>query len=333
MRGRFVAFAAIVAAGGMLGWGVQGRTPHPDRGRATDAVAASVPNHDGSPAKAGDSAHAAVTNHPDSLRGTRVDGAVHLNARGAPIADRELRRLFDYFISRIGERDEQQIRGDLESYLEAGFAPTAVAQVMVWFDSYMTLERSAASLATTGGDPRAAVVRLRALRQERMGEAIAEAWWGDEDRYLDYTLARQDLIDDRSLDIAQRQRQLVELERTLDPARLALIQQQDQAELSLRQSEDYALRNVPAAQRFAERERQYGSEAAQRLADLDAQRNQWDGRLRDYALQRQKIMGNTSLSIAQRDQQLQSLLNRGFDANERRRVDVMARNNLLPRLN
>ncbi|MGO1070392.1 lipase secretion chaperone [Lysobacter sp. CA199] len=276
---------------------------------------------------------AAATEHPDSLRGTGVDGAVRLNARGAPIADRELRRLFDYFISRIGERDEQQIRGDLKAHLDAGFAPAAVAQVMVWFDSYMTLERSAASLAAAGGDPRAAVARLRALRRERMGEAIAEAWWGDEDRYLDYTLARQDLIDDRSLDAAQRQQKLAELERTLDPARVALIQQEDQAELSLKQSEDYAKRNVPAAQRFAERERQYGSDAARRLADLDAQRAQWDRRLRDYAQQRHKIMADASLSIAQRDRQLQSLLSRGFDANERRRVDVMVRNDLLPPLN
>ncbi|QWF17002.1 lipase secretion chaperone [Lysobacter capsici] len=258
---------------------------------------------------------------------------MHLSARSAPIADRELRRLFDYFISRIGERDERRIRDDLEAYLETGLAPAAVAQVMAWFDSYMTLERSAAALAAAGGDPRAAVVRMRALRRERMGEAIAQAWWGDEDRYLDYTLARQDLIDDRSLDTAQRQRKLAELEQTLDPARLALIQQDDQAELSLRQSEDYARRNVPATQRFAERERQYGSQAARRLAELDAQRNRWDGRLRDYARQRQMILGDTSLSSAQREQRLQSLLNRGFDANERRRVDALARNDLLPRFN
>jgi len=140
------------------------------------------------------------------------------------------------------------------------------------------------------------------------------------------------VIDDRSLDAAQRQRKLAELERTLDPARLALIQQDDQAELSLRQSEDYARRKVPAAQRFAERERQYGADAARRLAELDAQRDRWDGRLRDYARQRRKIMADASLSAAAREQRLQSLLNQGFDANERRRVDAMTRNDLLPDL-
>jgi lipase chaperone LimK len=331
MRGRFVAVAAIAALGAILWWGVPNGTPRPDRAHASDDASA-VSNDAGSPARAGDSAPVVVTKHPDSLRGTGVDGVVHLSAHGAPIADRELRRLFDYFISRIGERDERRIRGDLAAYLQARFAPAAVAQVLVWFDSYTTLERSAAALASAGGDPRATVMRLRALRRERMGEAIAEAWWGDEDRYLDYTLARQAVIDDRSLDAAQRQRKLAELERTLDPARLALIQQDDQAELSLRQSEDYARRKVPAAQRFAERERQYGADAARRLAELDAQRDRWDGRLRDYARQRRKIMADASLSAAAREQRLRSLLNRGFDANERRRVDAMTRNDLLPGL-
>lgn len=313
----------------MIVWGAQNRAPQSLRLR--EDVVARLSNDTAVQARTSvvSSWPRAGSRPGDSLRGTAIDGAVHLNANGAPIADYALRRLFDYFISRIGERNERQIRGDLKSHLEAKLAPAAVVQVLVWFDAYVTLERSSAALATQGGDMRAAVMRLRALRRERMGEEIAEAWWGDEDRYLDYTLAREDLLADRSLDAAQRWRKLAELDRTLDPARLTLRTEDEKAERSFLQSEDYAQRGVSATQRFAEREREYGAEAARRLAELDTQRSQWDNRVNEYAAQRGRILGNPSLTQVQRDQQLNQLLARAFNETERKRVDVLVRNNLL----
>ena len=45
-----------------------------------------------------------------SLRGTEVDGSVLLNAHGKVVLDPGMRRLFDYYLSLIGERDLIQIR-------------------------------------------------------------------------------------------------------------------------------------------------------------------------------------------------------------------------------
>lgn len=323
--------AVVVAAGGLIWWGARDGALHSTsaapqaRGDVGSmAVGPGVEQGKGSAVQARAGAR-------DSLRGTQVDGAVHLDAKGRPIADRELRRLFDYFLSRIGERNEQQIRADLDAYLSAKYAAAAIAQVLVWFDSYVTLQRSSVSLTGEAGDPRTAVARLRALRAQRMGPQIAEAWWGDEDRYLDYTLARQDLLADASLSVQERERRLAELDGSLDPARLALRKQDDQAEHVMAQNEDYAQRQVPAEQRYAEREREYGDAAAQRLAELDQKRAQWDGRLREFAVARQGILGDTRLSAVQRESQLSELLARRFDSNERLRVDAMARNGLLPK--
>jgi lipase chaperone LimK len=331
MRGRIVLLAVAIAAGGLLWWGAQGRAPHlattQARGDAViDESAAETAPMQGDAA----TAMAAATTR-DSLRGTAADGAVHVDAKGRPVADRELRRLFDYFISRIGERNEQQIRADLLAYLGARLDQGAVAQVLAWFDSYVTLQRSASALAGEGGDPRAAVARLRSLRAQRMGEQIAQAWWGDEDRYLDYTLARQDLLADSSLSAEERARRLGELDQSLDPSRQALRREEDAAQRTLSQSEDYIRRDVPAAQRYAEREQEYGAQAAKRLAALDQQRAAWDGRLRDYASARKSILSDTRLSPAQRESRLSELLAHRFDATERLRVDALARNDLLPR--
>src|SRR5260221_12570780 len=65
---------------------------------------------------------------PDSLRGTQVDGVVHLDANGQPLADRDLRRMFDYFLTRLGERDAVAIRGDLAAYLRGALHLDAAAQ-------------------------------------------------------------------------------------------------------------------------------------------------------------------------------------------------------------
>ena len=47
---------------------------------------------------------------PASLRDSEPDGAVTLDANGRVIVSRELRRLFDYFLSALGERDVAAIR-------------------------------------------------------------------------------------------------------------------------------------------------------------------------------------------------------------------------------
>ena len=52
-----------------------------------------------------------------SLRGTEADGGVSLDASGNVVLDLRLRRLFDYYLSLIGERDRAQIRQLLDAYL------------------------------------------------------------------------------------------------------------------------------------------------------------------------------------------------------------------------
>jgi len=70
--------------------------------------------------------------------------------------------------------------------------------------------------------------------------------------------------------------------------------------------------------------------ASQCLAELDAGRAQWQDRLRSCSAQRQRILANTALTPAQRAQQINVLLARQFDFNERQRVDVLTRNGMLP---
>ncbi|ALN79696.1 proteobacterial lipase chaperone family protein [Lysobacter antibioticus] len=318
------AFAAMLAGG----WWLSSR----DEGSAmTSSAVTGVRDIDPPLAvavSAGASA-ASIGARADSLRDTEVDGGVRVDARGRPQPDRELRRLFDYFLSRTGEQSPEAIRVALIAHLQPHLAADALATVLAWFDAYVALERDSVAAGHEARDMEAAVARVRSLRRERLGAELAQAWYGEEERAYDDALARRRLLADRSLDEATRARRVAELDARLDPQWQAERAQGLELDSAVRQSRAFEARRVDAATRYAEREALYGREAAQRLAQLDARKAQWQDRLRRYAAQRQRVLADTALSDSQRRQRMASLL-QGFDANERRRVDALARNGLLP---
>src|SRR5690554_4214362 len=56
---------------------------------------------------------------PTSLRGTEVDGELLVDARGNLVLTSQVRHLFDYFLSLIGEESSQQARQRIRDHLTA----------------------------------------------------------------------------------------------------------------------------------------------------------------------------------------------------------------------
>lgn len=265
----------------------------------------------------------------DSLRDTQIDGAAALDALGRPRADRELRRLFDYFLARSGEQPPEAIRSALALHLHPQLPPPALATVLAWYDAYVALERDSVATAQAAGGADAAFERVRALRRERLGIALADAFYAQDE--ADYRLAQQRAQARGALsaesDPAQRARRAAELndEAAAAPALQASAQWHD----ALAQQQRFERDGADPAARYAAREAQFGAAAAQRLGELDQQRAQWQLRLRSYAAQRQRVLADGGLSQDQRRRRLDALL-AGFDPNERRRVDALTRNGGLP---
>lgn len=259
----------------------------------------------------------------DSLHGAVVDGAITPDSAGRPLPDRAMRRMFDHFLTRLGERDLHIIRDDLRHHLQPRLAASALAQTLAWFDRYVALEQESAALGVSH-DARADLQRRRELRRLRLGEEVADAWYGEDERMADYALARQALAGDRALDSETRRHHLAELEQqqgmTPDATRVA----GDTVVLAMAQSRQFEAAGTPSQQRWAEREALYGAEAAGRLAALDARRAEWNARLEGYRLQRQRILANRGLSAVQRAQELDALL-APFAPHERLRVEALTR--------
>ncbi|MGO1073746.1 lipase secretion chaperone [Lysobacter sp. CA199] len=318
-----LAVAAIFAAGSWFARPAPGAIPVVS---SDEAVTISDPDLAGDRPVASDPRAAQAGG--DSLRDTAVDGAVRVDEHGQPVPDRQLRRLFDYFLTRSGEQTPEATRSALRAHLQSRVSAQALATVLAWFDAYLMLEHDSVTIAQADGDSAHAFARVRALRRERLGPALADAWYAEEEQAIELSDARRKLLAERGLSESERQRRLRDLD-AAQPLRAELQAQTAQMDSTLQHSREYERAGTDPATRYAEREAQLGAQAAQRLGELDQRRAQWQLRLRSYAAQRQQVLADGALSETQRRERLNALLAR-FDANEQRRVDALTRNGMLP---
>ena len=264
-----------------------------------------------------------------SLRGSQPDGLLAWTFDGRLIANRELRRLLDYYLSSIGELDTDAIRTLLLTQLAAQYSAAQVAQVMAIFDRYRDYQ-----LALTNDPPiadlSAQLARLHELRLRYLGMEIADAFFRDDENYVAYTLAQRDLVTDPRLTAEQRAARLVELDTTLPDslrdertlAQTPMLIDTQEAQLDTAHADAHTRHNTRAAQ--------WGEPAAQRLDTLDAQRADWQSRLIAYQNWRDAINANNALSETQRSAAIDDLLARSFQDNERVRIQSLEQEGLLP---
>ncbi len=258
-----------------------------------------------------------------SLRGSEPDGALSFDALGRLQADAGLRQLFDYALTLLGEFSLDEIRALLGHWIAERHGAAVADEALAWFSRYLALKQAEATL---GGIEDAAerLAQLAALRREHLG-AAAEAMFGGEEAYLAHTLERLALLRDPQLDEAARLDALAALDAARDPAeRGAEALAQSPALLAQHESQMQTLQADPA-RRFAERSALWGEEAAQRLAALDAAEADWKRRLADFEQARARLLADTTLDHATREQALTLLLQGRFNEAEQRRVAALQR--------
>lgn len=304
------ALAAALAAG--LWWWTGVPAPAAGGRSVTDTT-----TETGAAATAGSPQAAAAAADPlatGSLRGTAVDGDVRFDASGALVLDAELRRLFDYHLSLIGELDLRGIRERLRQTLAARLDPARVEIVLAHFDRYTdylnALPRSAVAAES---DPVRRLDALRRLRRERLGEAMATGFFADEEALAELTVRRMAIAADPALDAARKREALAALDREAGYTARASAELPALAETIERSA------RTPA-ERDAARRAQWGDDAAQRLAALDAERADWEARVRRYAAARARIDADARLDADARARAVAALRGQLFDADEQRRI-------------
>src|SRR5438552_1929875 len=128
---------------------------------------------------------------------------------------------------------------------------------------------------------------------------------------------------DPSLEVAERERRAAALEDGLpEPVRAA----RAEALAPLRAMQEEARMRAGGTSSVeirALRERSFGTEAADRLEELDRQRAAWQQRIDDYRAAREVVEQNPSLDAAARARAIEALRAERFTAEERLRIPVL----------
>lgn len=268
-----------------------------------------------------------------TVEGVAIDGAIRVDMNGNLVYDRDLRRFMDFFIGLTrSPDDEAPMRQRMRSAMtERGVSVAIQDDVMQALKRYLDYREAAAQLETRMGqveedEARHVLARLTQLRRNHLGEAMAEGFFGHEQRRIQNQLARQRIRNNPNLDAATKQQRLKALESKL-PKHVQNVRQRSRTYTSLRETtQRMRQQGASKAEIQALRTQKLGAEAAENLARLDEQRAQWQRKLDHYRQRKQRIEANDNLTQADRRKALAQLRSEHFDSEaERRRAQALSR--------
>ncbi|XOZ34669.1 lipase secretion chaperone [Halomonadaceae bacterium KBTZ08] len=269
----------------------------------------------------------------DTVKGIAIDGAIRVDMNGNLIHNRDLRRFMDFFIGLTrSPDDEAAMRQRMRNAMsDKGVPPAIQDEVMTALDDYLDYREAAAHLETRMGkvkadEARQVLKRLAQLRRNHLGEAMAEGFFGKEQRRIKNQLARQRIRDDPNLSTTEKQQRLQALEANL-PDHVQKVRERSRIYANLRETTRRMRREgASKAQIQALRQKTLGARAAERLAQLDHQRAQWQRKLARYQQRKQRIEANDNLTKADRQKALEQLRSEHFDSQaQRRRAQALSR--------
>jgi len=266
--------------------------------------------------------------HP-SLIGTDVNGGIRVDRDGHIILHRDVRRLFDYYLSLLGRMDPQAIRALLKQHLEASESRTVVEQALALYDKYLNLIDAETKLAdewterdlTATATVAAVVDERRHLRREHLGDDLAEAFFQDQENYEAYQLERLKIGTNPNLTEAQKAEALAAAEGMLDPEQRE-IRKQTFAWLDIKKLARQPVESLDVEGAEAIRQR-FGENALERLAAVEEERKTWEQKREAWLAEKARLATRTDLSESEKKASLFEFAKEDLDAGEMRRMQAL----------
>lgn len=271
---------------------------------------------------------------PGSLRDTEVDGELEVDANGNLRITNGIRRVFDYFLSATGEEPLESILARIRAYIRHKLPAGPAAEAEKILDGYIAYKRGLESVEQASPPSngqmdldavRRQMEQVRALRTQYLSQEVIIAFFGDEDAYDRYTLARLDVMQNKQLTAAARAQQLAALEQQLPPALQESMKAISQYQNLQSLTEDWQKRKGTSAELRQIRENLVGPEATDRLEALDKERAEWGQRMTSWLSERAAITTNTSMSEQDRQRQVEAARLQRFQSAEIVRVESLER--------
>ena len=263
-----------------------------------------------------------------SFEGTRPDGNIQAEQGEVLVVNAELLRLFDYYLSAVGEKPLEAIRAEIERELDNRLKPRAAGEAKVLLAKYLDYKKALVDLEKNpriaGGGIDAIRARLHALQDTRaqfFSASEIEALFGMEDMQNMDALARLEISQDKTLSDAQKAEKLA----ALDAALPAALREEREAPLKILRLEEAAgrMRSQGASEDDIYRMRAdaISPEAAARMAEVDREESAWKARISDYLAARTQLLSSTANQPpVEREMALQQLQQAHFSADERKRL-------------
>lgn len=256
-----------------------------------------------------------------SHEGTVPDGDLRLwgqgktlSALGAGLPYAELRRMFDYFLSGLGEQNlsaiTERIDREIQTQLPATQAQAAQAllrKYLSYKEALVALDKNPAGQGQGVGAIRNRFEGMLALRSRFFTPREDEGMFGFDDAYDRDAIARLEVQQNTALSGDQKRERMT----VLDAALPAAVKAEREAPRQIINLEDQvaALRAQGGtdAQVFSLRAKTFGPDAAQRLAMVDQEENAWKSRIADYQQARQRVLQTNANNTSERDAALAQL--------------------------
>ena len=276
---------------------------------------------------------------PRSLKGTQVDGEIIIDENKQLVVTEGLRRLFDYFLSAIGEEDEAVIFARVESYIRHHTPEPAASQAVAIFGKYVAylkalpeIEKRYGNLqlqATKSGELDLNAVAqqkqdIANLRQQYFDKSTITAFFGAEDDYDSYSIEMVRIDQNKQMSDAQKQAARQDYISRLpeNATKSNIIQQANISELMTR-TEQMKARGATPEELYNMRRELVGAPAAERLAQVDQEDANFDQRFTQYETQKNLLLSQ-GVDVAQAQIQINQLEQQLFDDTERKRLDGYA---------
>ena len=263
---------------------------------------------------------------PLSLKGTAIP-TLYVDLNGNLVQDRHAKEFIEYFISGAREEGTYISVGRMQEYFSLALTEPALSQAHALLDKYMDYRMQLDSVVSRNdillsGDKKMtalqeALDRRKALRRETLGEDVAQAMFGDSEKYETYAVNMLQTAEDPNLTQEQKLAQIAQHEESLPPhikAKVRYKREEQQLQEKIRN-----LKQQPntEAEIYELRKAFYGEGPAKKLAFMDERSDEWLSRVEQFNLQKKQILASVIMNDEQKRQQINQLRNRQFNEDEK----------------
>lgn len=256
-----------------------------------------------------------------------IENGLAATASGG-LAYGELKRLFDYYLSAVGEQSIEMITLQIRSELDRRLPPAQAKKAQRLLGLYIEFKRelvrveSQPQLVGNGLQAiRGRFLAMQDIRSRYFSTEESEGMFGFDDRYDMDAIARLEVSQNPALSADQKKQQLAALDAAL-PEQLRKEREATSMVVRLeQQAQELRAKGGSEDDVYRLRAKELDPQAASRLAEVDREEAAWKSRIASYLDARSKLLqSQANASESERQASLAQLQQSSFSEAERPRL-------------